>query len=384
MSSPGIYLNHAGTSWPKPQAVIDAVQDATLAAPTEWPERFEEAHHAISEFFGVSSPDQILLTPGCTSALSVGIGDTQVATGQRVLTSRWEHHAVHRPLLKLAPQGIRLEYIPPESHDSPATQGPIDLNWLEQELSRRDVALIAITAVCNVTGELLPYEDVIRIAHSYGSMVLIDMAQLVGWRDLDLSALGADMVAFGGHKGLQAPWGIGGLYMSDEVRMECLSATCGLPTKGQDVRPPRPGYCDVGSVDLHALAGLSASIRSLSQSETDSSLATARQQVGRLQETLERIEGIRTFGPADLSQRMPTLAFTVGDLSSGTVAARLREHSIAVGSGLHCAALAHESLGTQDTGLVRISVGRGQSDAEIDEAADRLRTVLSDELDVSR
>ena len=113
MTTRDLYLNHAGTSWPKPRVVSQAVHDAMSASPAEWPQRFDEAHQAIAEFFGVRRREQVLLTPGCTSALAVGIGETLIASGQRVLTSRWEHHALHRPLLKLASTGARVEYIPP-------------------------------------------------------------------------------------------------------------------------------------------------------------------------------------------------------------------------------------------------------------------------------
>jgi len=271
--------------------------------------------------------------PGCTSALAVGIDDALIASDKRVLTSQWEHHALHRPLLRLASTGVRVEYIPPRrSEPTHGHVSPIDLDWLEQALSKHDVGLVAITAACNVTGELLPYEDVIRIAHQYGSMVLIDAAQIVGWRKLDLPRLGADMVAFGGHKGLQAPWGIGGLYLSDRVQMECTSATCELPVAGKSDanRSPRPGYCDVGSVDQFALAGLHAAIRMLRQQNMEAYLTDARRQIQRIRATLERIDRLCLFGPVEPDQGMPSL-LAVSGFSSSEVASRLRRHSLFVG-----------------------------------------------------
>ena len=375
-----LYLNHAGTSWPKPQVVSEAVRDAMSVAPAKWPRRFDEAHQAIAEFLGVSRREQILLTPGCTSALAVGISDTFIPSGKRVLTSRWEHHALHRPLLKLASTGVRVEHIPPKRNELMHGQfSSIDLDWLERALSDQDVGLVAITAACNVTGELLPYEDVIRIAHHYGAMVLIDAAQIVGWMKLDLPQMGADMVAFGGHKGLQGPWGIGGLYLSDQVQMECVSATCELPVAGKTDghQPQRPNYCDVGSVDQIALAGLHAAIGMPRQQNMEANLACARQQIQRIREALERIERLRIFGAPD--DGMPSLAVAVSGFSSGEVASQLMRHRLVVGSGIHCAPLAHETLGTLDSGLVRLSVGVGQPDEEIDEAIDRLRLALNEE-----
>ena len=205
MTQPDLYLNHAGTSWPKPHAVAVAVQEAMSVAPVGWAQRFDDAHQAIAEFFGVRRCEELLLTPGCTSSLAVGIGDALIPSGKRVLTSRWEHHALHRPLLKRTLGDVRVDYIPPSKTAFPAGQAcSIDLNWLERALAEQDVGLIAITAVCNVTGERLPYEDVIRMAQKCGVMVLIDAAQLVGWDGTRSIAIGRR------HGRLWGPQGIAG------------------------------------------------------------------------------------------------------------------------------------------------------------------------------
>ena len=147
-----IYLNHAGTSWPKPNWVADA--------------------------------DQLLLTPGCTSSLSTAIASVDLPAGSRVLASRWEHHAVYGPLQKLMGNGVAVDSVPAD-HDS-----PMDLVALEQSLAARDVGLVAVTAACNVTGDLLPIEQIIELPHRYDAMALIDAAQIVGWVDLNFDELG--------------------------------------------------------------------------------------------------------------------------------------------------------------------------------------------------
>lgn len=373
-----LYLNHAGTSWPKPAAVTAAVQDALSCSPARWPERFEEAHQALARFLGIRQPEQLLLTPGCTSALAVGIGDALIPAGKCVLTSQWEHHAVQRPLRQLAASGVPVESIPSRQGPAPQTPGgPLDLDWLEQRLTRDDVALIAITAACNVTGELLPYREVIRIAHQRGVQVLVDGAQIVGWQRLDLPGIGADLFAFGGHKGLQAPWGIGGLYVSDRAQLECSSAACELPAAGPPGgRNSRPGYCDVGSVDQIALAGLQAAVQMLEQQDPVANLANARRQIRKIRERLMTFDGIRIFGPGGSEQGMPSLALSVAGCSSSEVADRLGRHAVVVGSGLQCAPQAHQTLGTLTTGLVRLSSGPGQPDQELDEAVERIEAAL--------
>ncbi|MEM7466935.1 MAG: aminotransferase class V-fold PLP-dependent enzyme [Pseudomonadota bacterium] len=367
MDTQSIYLNHAGTSWPKPNVVIDAVRDAMRVSPYDWGEHFEQAHQAIAAFFGIRNFNQLLLTPGCTSSLAIAVADIDCGGRNRVLTSAWEHHAMHRPLLKLAEHGVTIDYVPP-SEDS-----ALDLNKLEQQLSKGDVGLVAMTASANVTGDLLPVESVVELAHRYDAQVLLDAAQVVGWLELDFCSLGADLIAFGGHKGLQAPWGIGGLYIAEQARMKCVSAQCELATAD---RPLRPGYCDAGSVDQVALAGLHAAVRWLRQSDRPANLTTARHQISRIASSLISA-GARCSSKQSSSQRMPTVAFSFQDKSSSEIAAALKKWGVIVGSGLQCAPLAHQTLGTDAIGLTRISVGIEQSENDIQAAISVLEELLT-------
>lgn len=365
-----IYLNHAGTSWPAPKCVQDAVACSMTAHPQEWPKRFEKAHAAVCRFFGVADPEQLLLTPGCTSSLATAIASVDLPAGSRVLTSQWEHHAVHGPLQQLMQQGVAVESI------LIGEDSPVDLFALEQSLASRDVGLVAVTAACNVTGDLLPIERIIELSHQHDAMVLIDAAQIVGWVYLDLDRLGADVVAFGGHKGLQAPWGIGGLYVARSARMKCPTAQCAIHDRSAvdagQLMGGRPGYCDVGSVDQFALAGLEAAIERLDETTRNHDLQVARDQVGRVRETLSRDRRVTLFGMAEANCRLPTIAFAVDGETSGQSAARLRQHGLIVGSGLQCSPVSHDALGTAETGLVRISVGVRQPEKEIAIADERL------------
>jgi len=365
-----IYLNHAGTSWPKPSVVTDAVGDAMRSHPSQWPERFEQAHAAVCRFFGVADPEQLLLTPGCTASLSTAIASVDLPAGSRVLTSRWEHHAVHGPLQKLTQQGVAVEFVP-AGHDS-----SMDLVALEQSLVAKDVGLVAVTAACNVTGDLLPIERIIELSHRYDAMVLIDAAQIVGWVDLDLNSLGADLVAFGGHKGLQAPWGIGGLSIAGSAKMKCATAQCAIPDRNAGASAQawgsRPGYCDVGSVDQFSLAGLEASLGWLGETTRSDDLEIARKQVSRFRETLGGNSRVTIFGLPEDDRRLPTIAFAMDGETSGQSAARLRQLGLIVGSGLQCSPVSHEAMGTGETGLVRISVGVRQPESEIAIACERL------------
>ncbi|MEL6110479.1 MAG: aminotransferase class V-fold PLP-dependent enzyme [Planctomycetota bacterium] len=358
-----VYLNHAGTSWPKPPAVHEAVHDAMQSPPLDWAERFERAHVAVAGFFGVRQPEHLLLTPGCTSSLAVALADVDLGQNDRVLISAWEHHALHRPVQK------RTDW---KAEVLPACKGePFPLDRLEDSLRRGGVGLVAFTAASNVTGDRAPCREIVELAHRHGAQVLIDAAQVVGWTRLDCESLGAEWIAFGGHKGLQSPWGIGGLYMSPSARMVCTSAECEIGSQGQ---AKRPSYCDVGSVDQVALAGLHAAVGWLGSLDADEVRRNALTQIGRIESALAALDDVVIFG-GKAESRTPTVSFAINGRTSSEVAKRFRDAGVVVGSGLQCSPLGHTHLKTETQGVVRLSVGIGQSHAEVDAALDRITEV---------
>ncbi len=365
-----VYLNHAGTSWPKPPVVREAVRGLWDCSPNEWAEEFEKAHRDVADFFHIPHTNQLLFTPACTTALSIAVFDHFWNPGDRVLTSGYEHHALHRPLVKLVDQGVDVEIIPSLPHE------PIILEALEEMLRDGNVKMVAISAASNVTGELLPIEAVVELTHEHEALVLVDAAQIAGWWDLDLPKLGADLVAFAGHKGTQGPWGIGGLYFSSELKMNSPAAVCEI-TYDKDTGKPTPisvgpGWCDGGSVDRPALAGLAAGTRWLSQPEQVDRFEVARQKSQVLYDAISALPNVTIYSPSEMTERMPTVAFNIQSKDSILVASALREQGIHVAGGMQCAPLAHKTLETAPEGVVRVSVGPQNTDADIAIAIDAI------------
>ncbi|MGF1579396.1 MAG: aminotransferase class V-fold PLP-dependent enzyme [Gemmataceae bacterium] len=373
MTSRNVYLNHAGTSWPKPPSVLAAVGDFLQTSPDQWPDRFEKAHHAVAEFFHISNPSRLLLTPGGTSALGVAVADHLWSSSDRVLTSSLEHHALYRPLTKLKDQGVEIVALPRTPTEF------VVLEVLERELRAGKVRMVALTAACNVTGELLTIQEVIVLARHYGAMTLIDAAQIVGWWDLDIPRLGADMVAFAGHKGLHAPWGVGGLYVSPELILNTPAATCEKPPDGNATFcSPMPGYCDVGSVDQAALAGLRSAVEWLGLPEQEDRFRRCCELAEQLRDVVRNLAGATIHGSQDSSRQMPTVAFTLGGTSGlkpSELAKKLAGQGIVVSGGLQCAPLAHETLGTAPEGLVRMSVGLSNTQDDVEYVSEVLRSL---------
>lgn len=370
ISQTSTYLNHAGTSWPKPEPVLHAVAAAIQTPPEDWPNLFARSQRTVSEFFH-GDPSRLLLTPSCTTALSLAVMDHQWQAGDRVLTSHFEHHALHRQLTKLQERGVEVKTLPWCADEL------IDLEVLEAELKSADVRLLAMTAACNVTGRLLPVEEAIQLAHQFGTLVLIDGAQVAGWWDLNVAALGADLFTFAGHKGPQAPWGIGGLYLAPHVSMNCPAATCDLaPNSTEKSCAPIPGYCDAGSVNLSALAGLAAGCAWLSEPSQRNRLDEARRLTEDLTNGIRRLPGVSVIDDVDIQKKMPTVAVTMPDTSSGELAERLRQQAVVVSGGLQCAPQAHMALGTNRTGVIRFSFGPRSQQADVAQALEAARAVM--------
>jgi selenocysteine lyase/cysteine desulfurase len=332
------YLNHAGTSWPKPPPVREAVRRAMAPEALEtWTEDFVTQHAAVAAAVG-SPSDALLLTPGCTSALALAVADLPWRAGDRALVDGHAHEALDRPIAQLVRRGVEVERL-----------APFTVEAVEAALAKGPARLLAMTWVVNVTGAILPVEEAATLARARGTTVLVDAAQAVGWLDIDLGRGSFDLCAFGGHKGLQGPWGIGGLY-----GVASLTSPRGAPT----------GHCDGGSVDRAALAGLAAGVRWLG--ERPGRLPRARRQIARL-EAAAAARGLEVVGPP-LEARTPILALRVPD--APRAARRLAEEGVIASGGLQCAPRAHAALGS--AGLLRLSVGPATTDDEVTRAADAL------------
>jgi selenocysteine lyase/cysteine desulfurase len=373
------YLNQAGTSWPKPRAVREAVASALARAPGEWDGALAAAHERVARAFGIADPGRLLLTRGGTSALAVGVADLPWEPGDRVLVSALEHHALRGPVDRLSARGVEVGVVPR------APDGPLDVAVLQAELARGSVRLVATTAACNVTGELLPCDQAIALAHGHGALCLLDAAQVAGWIPLDVARLGVDLLAFAGHKALHAPWGIGGLYVAPHVRMASPAARCELPPGGTDVPAAgaasagcldMPGACDVGSVDRAALAGLAAALDWLDDPSRADRLERARALIETIADALQGRRGVTLHGARDPERRLPTLALTVAGRTSGRLAEALARRGVIASGGLQCAPSAHDAIGTAPDGVLRLSAGPGNDARDAEDAVAALLELI--------
>jgi selenocysteine lyase/cysteine desulfurase len=349
-----IYLNHAGTSWPKPPSVGRAMQRMLASGPDTWGNQFEDDRATVARCLGIHTPDSLLITPSCTAALDIAVASVPLQAGDRILTTSMEHHALDRAVRLAARQrGVSVEPIPCGSAGA-----LLDLDALAKALSEGHVRLVAMTMASNVTGALLPTQQVVNLARSHGALVLLDGAQVAGKQPLGVSQLGADMWAFAGHKGPQGPHGVGGLYVAPDATLMACGAACSI----DELQAPRPGFCDAGSVNQAGLAGLASGLSWLAERSVG---AHTDRLMDRLLAGLHHM-GAQVFGPPLGVRRAPVVSIRTLAESPTELGARLRERQIVAGAGLHCAPAAHAALGTAHTGTLRLSVGPQTTLADVE------------------
>lgn len=379
-----IYLDHAATSWPKPEAVREATVDAMLrygANPGRGAHRLARetgkaiyrTRMALAQLFQIANPNDIAFTLNTSMALNIAIRGS-VAKGDYVLYTGVEHNSVRRPIVQLEREGmIRAEVI------SCDATGQVQMEAFIKQVERTKPKVIVLTHASNVLGTILPVKAMSQVAHAHGASVILDAAQTAGVYPIDVQDMGIDVLAFPGHKGLLGPQGVGGLYVAPgvEVRPLLVGGT-GSQSERVDQPDVRPDCYETGTLNAPAIVGLHAGVEHVLAAGTDTIHQKEWVLSQQLIEGLTALSGVRVLGPTIGEPRVGLVSFVVDDFSSAEIAHALdRMYNIAVRAGFHCAPLAHEQVGTLESGAVRISVGHTTTDEDIKRVLAAIMEIIS-------
>lgn len=359
----GIYLDNAATSYPKPDCVYEAVEyymrhNGTSSGRGGYRLALEadrivyEARRALARLFGVRDPSRIIFTSNVTESINLAIRGL-VRPGDHVVTTSLEHNAVWRCLKTLESEiGLKVDVVPCSA------EGSLDLDKLIQCVLPSTKLIVMIHA-SNVIGSILPVREVGSLARERGIPLLVDAAQTAGVIDIDVERDMIDLLAFTGHKGLLGPMGTGGLYIREGFEPRPLKAGgTGSESKVENQSALLlPDRYEAGTMNVGGIAGLRAAAEFIltHRAEIENSKRTL---TAYTLEKLSRLPGIRLYGPKDPERQIGVISFNVLDFSPDEVAFYLdRVHGIMVRAGLHCAPLAHRTIGTYDRGTVRVSPG---------------------------
>ncbi len=378
-----IYLDNAATTWPKPEETIAAIEDCIRHAganPGRGGHKMSlsagrivyETREAVAKLFKVDDPVRIVFTGNATESLNLALKGL-LKPGDHVITSSMEHNSMARPLYVLQKRGVEVTQL----QCSPT--GTLEPGAVANAIKKNTVA-VAILHASNVTGTILPIEEIGRITRANGVFLIVDAAQTAGLLDIDVNRINVDMLAFTGHKSLYGPQGTGGLFIRDGVLPEPLCQG-GTGSKSESLEQPEdmPDRFESGTPNTPGLAGLGAGIRFIMSRGLDSIRKHEQVLVARFLEGLKQMKEIQIYGPADPSIQVPVVSVNVRGQDSSEIAFILdKAFDIACRSGLHCAPAAHRTIGTLDRGTVRFSFSIFNTPTEVDYVLDALERTVAE------
>ena len=385
MNEQRIYLDHAATSWPKHQRVLDAINDCAQnhssagrsahQSALRANQVVQQARRKLATLIGAESSSDIAFFANGTQALNAAIHGI-LRPGDHVVTTAAEHNSVLRPIHHLSKtEDIQQTVVPCDSRGNVSASDVLSA-------VRNDTRLVVMTHASNVTGAVLPIEQVAERLSKTSTLVLVDAAQTVGYLPIDVQTSGIDLLAAPGHKGIGGPLGTGFLYANERVHDQIVPLIFGGTGGNSDsLEMPLqyPAKMEAGNLNVPAIAGLCEAVNMRLESgfASDSLSDSARlaRHSAQLCENLAALSGVKLYSnPGDL----PIVSLRMEGLGCDDLAAVLDgQFGIETRSGFHCASLIHDFLGTKSGGTLRLSASRETTEQEIETACSALVEIHS-------
>ncbi len=386
-----IYLDNGATSFPKPDIVHERAHDfyrsngvnpgrtgCNLALNAE--ELINDTRRKLSDFFNPSlveagvqkDPNRLVFTMNATMSLNLIVNGT-IGPGDHIVTTLLEHNSVIRPVNHKVREGAEATYVEPDMEGYVA---PDDI----RKAIRPTTALVILNHGSNVVGSVQDLDAIGAVCREAGVPLAIDSAQTAGVLPIDMARSNITYLSFTGHKGLFAPTGTGGICVADDasIRPTIFGGT-GIRS-ADPYQPDEFPYClEAGTLNLAGIAGLSAGLEWIEGRGLDSIHDHEMELLAMLQDGLSQVKGVKVWGTKKLTDRVATLSVTVENYDPSDVGTILDvDHNIVTRTGLHCAPLIHEHLGTAPRGTVRFSVGPFNQTSHIEAAIQAIDRISSD------
>ena len=340
-----IYLDCAATSFQKPAAVGYAVSEAmrTLSSPGRggYPsamaaaELLLDCRLALADLFCVKDPERVVFTSSATHGLNIALRSL-LRPGDPVVISGYEHNAVWRTL-----RGIGADV---QVAASPLFEPEAVIEAFRVKLPGAKAAVC--TQVSNVFGCILPIREIAALCREADVPLVVDASQGAGAVGLDFDGLGCAFAAMPGHKGLLGPQGTGVLLCRDEKVEPLFFGGTGSVSADPAMPDFLPDRLEPGTHNVPGIAGLLEGVKWLRRKTPAAVLAHERELLAAFADALEGEKRVKLFRSPDPALQAGVLSVQIKALDCEEAAARLAERGVAVRAGLHCAPLAHDTVGT--------------------------------------
>ena len=408
-----IYMDNGATSYPKPECVLQAVNDYILNVGASINRSvYEKAQDAgivtytlrerLARLFNHNEPKNVVITPGNTYGLNMVIRG-YLKPGDHCLVSSAEHNAVMRPLVQLSKTGIEFDRIPCDS------AGYIMTDQIEAMI-KENTRLVIICHASNVGGAVNDIETIGKICKKHNIEFVVDAAQSAGHYPIDFKAAKLSALSVPGHKGLMGPQGIGALLMTSEFASKLdpiIAGGTGSISDTEEIPEYMPDKFESGTANLPGIYGFEAALHFIEdrgirefenhekkltkhfidgihkiQEEINLSSAeipTENKQRSCSENTSNRNQNItiRIAGPDNIDKRVGVISLDFIGLDNADVSYELEtKYGILTRCGMHCAPSAHKTLGTFPQGVVRFTPGYYNTEEDIDSVLNAIREII--------
>ena len=383
-----IYLDNGATSFPKPKGMIDTMAKCMMNycgnpgrsghyMAMKTAEEIYNTRKEIARLFNISTPERIVFVNNTTMALNMGIKGV-LEQNDHVITTAMEHNSVLRPLKAMEKFKVDTTIL------KCSATGQIDPELI-MGVVKENTRLIVVTHASNVTGTIMPISEIGRkIAKlnqnrdsSHQILFMVDGAQSAGSIVIDAEKMKIDLLAVPGHKGLLGPLGTGVLFVREGIDLKPLmEGGTGTDSKNRLQPTEFPEGYEMGTVNAPGIIGLGYSVNFIKSLGIEAIANYETKLVSRLDSALRDMAGVRVYGPSNCKQKTGIVTLNVENKSCEEVCKILNEqYGIASRGGFHCAGLAHKTIGTWNTGAVRLSLGAFNTNEQIEKAIDAIYNI---------
>lgn len=369
-----IYLDNASTTFPKPKSVADSIYNFLTtvggnAGRSNHNNSLEsnriliETRIALADFFNFNSPENVIFTNNITTSLNILIKGS-LSSNDHVISSSMDHNSVIRPLYYMKKHhNVELDIVDADS------KGFLSIHKIRKAI-RPNTKMILLSQASNVTGSIQPIKEIGEICKKHNIFFILDTAQGAGTLKTDFNELNLSALAFTGHKSLLGPQGIGGFIINNSFNKICKPLILGgTGSLSHDLTQPDflPDKFESGTMNMPGIVGLLEAIKFINKEGLECISDHNKYLHTYFINELLNINNIIYYGDTTGSNSTTCLSFNIKGMDTAELSYKLdSDFGIRNRSGLHCAPLAHKTIGSYPSGTVRLSISYFNTKEDID------------------
>ncbi len=363
-----IYLDNAATSFPKPPCLTEQISQCIRqycgnpgrsghVLSLKSGEKIYECRETIASFFGSSYPENVVFTLNTTYAINIAI-KSLFKKNTHILISNMEHNSVFRPVHRLFNDG--------EAEYSFFNVMQPTLNIIE-ELERKiryNTSMLIMTHSSNICGKVFPIKEIGLFCKKHNILFIVDAAQSAGSIDINITENNISALCAPGHKGLYGPQGVGFVLFGNSTPVHTVfEGGTGENSLALSTGTSLPESYEVGTLSTPLIAGLNASVKWVKSVAINNINLHECNLAMRLKDILT---SLNKFVVYNTTQNNGIVLFSGKTVSTEQIYYLMNKHNICARNGLHCAPIAHKTIGTPADGAIRLSAGWFNSIKELD------------------